>query len=259
MVRTSVSRSSCYTLFMSIERPRSNTEREPVEVNLADAVEDLYQESFEKGVGAISQAPRVFPIKRDMNTKALEALSSLPLENRMYELNGKLLLATGSTKGTRPNYFKHAVLDGKMDLVKELWQQQVDEMNNSRFRLHNHPAQLFRGIVGMDVAVSESDVSAVETSKSEINLIVTEKGIIGYESGPNGYLPHPLTLSGSVSVTPFVDGPDRIIKKQQEAGISRFFIPFRGNEESEHKLALICQYINDPSMKWESIKDAIEA
>ncbi len=52
--------------------------------------------------------------------------------------------------------------------------------------------------------------------------------------------------------------PDRIIKKQIQEGISKFFVPFNGDPESQEKLELICKYMNDPTMSWESIAEQIE-
>jgi len=247
-------------LKMSMERLR-NPEKKMPEADLRDVTQQLQEEAFEMGPGSIAQSPRTYHLSRSVTPDKLELLGDLSFENLMLEVDDKLVLSTGRKESTEPNYFRHVLStkNGARELRKA--EKLTDsQQQNSRFTLHNHPATTLQGMMGLDLAVSDGDMRASEEHKGEIEFILTNKGIIGYEKQPRTlHFGLSTFVAGSRMKIKPLDGPNRILKKQRKEGITRFFIPFRGDEESQRKLELICQYINDPTMKWGPIKAAIES
>ena len=232
----------CYNFLMGMERGETERlERDPIQSDLYDVVESLRQESFESGQKSIAQSPRTYPIKRTITPSGLESLGTLDFENTLYEFKNDLRLVTGSKESALPSYSQDepSTIETARTIFKQLeW---------SRFTVHNHWAN-GRLLTGNFLAVSAGDTAMSKHLLSEVDFVVTRDGIIGYK-------PEETLKSEHWAF----ENPNRILKKQQEQGITRFFVPFRGDAESQKKLGLICLYMNDPSMHWESIREEVES
>ena len=253
---------------MSIEggRVESSDKRLPM-MDLADVAAGLQEESFEGGLNAVPQSPRIYNLARTTKPTDLETLGELPFENSMYEIDDKLILATGGKNTSLPDYAEHRA----HMLIKTNWEtansalidvieQNIAQRRTSRFVLHSHPGTTLEGLMGSDLAVSDGDMKLGEEYNGEIFFVLTNKGIVGYQQqSPTLHLglAAQIVIGSQTGVTA-LENPNRILEKQREKGITRFFVAFRGDDEAQRKLELICQYINDPSIKWDSIKGAIE-
>lgn len=244
---------------MSMEQPQNREKKLPT-IDLEDVAKQLYDEAFENGPGSIVKSPRMYNLARTISPRALESLGELSFETTIMEIDDKLVLATGNKGSTVPTYFSHVMnMENGMATLKETVEQTMNQMLSSRFKLHNHPGTTLEGIMGLDLAISDGDIRFDDKSKGEILFVLTNKGIVGYK--PRNSLPDMgilnIVMPSQTAVRAY-DGPNRVLQKQRDAGITEFFVPFRGDEESQRKLELICQYINDPSVKWGSIRSEIE-
>jgi hypothetical protein len=209
------------------------SERIAVPVDLYIVAEDLHRDAFEKGAEWISQNPRGFILQPTITTEALASLGTLDFESSIMGYKDKLYFFTGS-KMYAPNF------------------------ENLRFHLHNHPVDLPGAF-----AVSPGDVEGSQTSGTEIDFIITRDGIIGYKPDLSAAFltkeqkENPIKeLVAALQLT--FQNPNRTLRLQKEKGISSFYIPFRGDDESRTKMDLICNYMNNPAISWESIRATIE-
>src|SRR3989344_5137434 len=239
-------------------RKSSTLERGVVKSDLSQIAEDLHKEAFEKGAEAIGSNPRTYILQRTVTPSALESLGTLNFENMIYDFEGDLHFATGQRIATVPNYSEY---DKKYrdDAVGKT----VEQSEEARFTIHNHPV----GAPGMFM-VSTGDHYSSMGSDSEIDFIVTRDGVIGHKpSEDTAFLKYDNDKNkklsafferGATVISIAYQNPNRTMRVQKEAGVSRFFIPFRGDEDAKRKLELICSYINDPTMRWDSIRKEVE-
>lgn len=208
-------------------------ERIPQPVDLYTVAENLQRDAFEKGAKWISEHPQSFILQPTITTEALESLGALNFESSVVGHKDKLYLFTGSRMYS-PNF------------------------ENLRFHLHNHPVDLPGAF-----AVAPGDFTSSQTSGTEMDFIVTRDGIIGYKPDLSAVFfteeqrKNPMKeLIATLQLT--LQNPNRTLRIQKERGISSFFVPFRGDDESHTKMILICNYMNDPTVHWASIRETIE-
>ncbi|OGG74140.1 hypothetical protein A3A40_03185 [Candidatus Kaiserbacteria bacterium RIFCSPLOWO2_01_FULL_54_20] len=224
--------------------------------DLDRVVRELSEEALEKGIGTITKAPREYLLKRDVTIEALESFSLLPFENSLYDYRNKLRFVTGGKRGAQPDY---SIWEDP-DKIERADEKETERWRKSRFHLHNHRLRFS----GAHNAVSRNDFRFGKTMRTEINFILTPDGIIGYKPDPfRRYYAHGDYVSSDVDAMVEnayrFQNPNRTIRQQLQRNISSFFVPFRGDKESQKKLGLICAYINDPSIEWGSIRQQIEA
>lgn len=211
-------------------------ERGIVKSDVREVVESLAKESFEKGVDSIVASPRTYILKRTITPQALEALGALYFENLLFDSDGELHFLTGRRERAVPEFTE-----------EDAWEMLERQARSSRFILHNHPANSPAA-----TRVSSGDINVSASIDTEIDFLVSHEGIIGYKPDlPEGYK---RSFQDIVNV---LQNPNRTIRQQKEAGHTNFFIPFRGDTESKRQLELICLYMNDPKMKWESLAKEI--
>jgi hypothetical protein len=217
------------TLDSGADKKTNGSERAVAKSDLYKVVEDLRTEALEDGAPSIARSPRAYILERTISPRALEAMATLRIENSLYDHEGLLYFQTGQYGSTFPDY--------------------TGAEYAARFTLHNHPAS------DPGFTVSANDYDSTITSSSEIDFILTRDGIIGYKADKDA---KPLKRNLMEMIRWAFQNPNRTLRQQKEAGISRFFVPFRGDADSQRRLEMICGYMNDPTIKWDSIKDEIE-
>ncbi len=92
--------------------------------------------------------------------------------------------------------------------------------------------------------------------------MVTIDGITGFKPAIDAKFLTPLQQTKYVQIAmtlgKMYENPARARQTQLQQEVTKFFIPFRGDESSKEKVELICKYINDPSISWNTIASAIE-
>lgn len=216
-----------------IKKEAQTPERISLPVDLYVVAESLHRDALENGAEWISQHPQSYTLQPTITTKALESLGALDFESSVVGHKDKLYFFTGS-KMYSPNF------------------------EDLRFHLHNHPVDLPGAF-----AVAPGDFKSSQTSGTEVDFIITRDGIIGYKPDLSAVFfteeqkKNPIKeLLATLQLT--LQNPNRTLRVQKERGISSFFVPFRGDGESHNKMNLICNYMNNPTVRWASIREAIE-
>jgi len=236
---------------MGLEDKNERRERVP-QNELYDVVESLRNESFEKGANAIAESPRGYRLNRTITPEALRAFGALDFENEVYDYKGELFFATGSRSSTLPNYSqydKEGLPEGGHDAK---WEDHV-RAAYSRFELHNHPLHSWGPLLGS----SYQDVLSALDKETEINFIVTLDGIFGYVRNES-ILSKREIVGKAKDIASRFQNPNRKIQRQLESGATEFFVPFNGDSEDTRRMELLCQYMNDANMHWDSIADQIK-
>lgn len=236
---------------MGLERKNEHHER-AMQNELYDVVESLRNESFEAGAHTIAQSPRGYRLNRTITPEALRAFGTLDFENKIYDYKGELFFATGSKSSTLPNYSQYdreVLPEGGYDAK---WEDHV-RAAYSRFNLHNHPVHSWGPLLGS----SYQDALSVLDQETEISFIVTLDGIFGYMRNESVLSKSEIVGKAKDIVSRF-QNPNRKIRRQLESGATEFFVPFDGDEGDKRRIQLLCQYMNDPHMHWDSIADQVQ-
>ena len=190
-------------------------------------------------------------------------MGALDVECDLTDADGKLFFETGDISQSQSRmYDSHDVQAGASNDANEIFRVR---QRNSRFSLHNHPARPeFNG----EQAVSFADYKYAKALKKDMNFLVVRDGVIGFNPGEHTtFFPgisalregKDSLLRSNLHVLKLVfQNPERSAREQKEAGIMDFFVPFRGDEDSERKLQAICDYINNPAAQWSEVKPMFE-
>lgn len=232
---------------------------------LGAVVDELTSETLDAGPDALAERPRVYSLERSISPKELEATAMLDIECILTDTDGDLILETGDLMTVRSRRYDST--DGSAVAALEADEITDTRSHRSRFTMHNHPVLPFVTTGGH--WVSHGDFESSRQKSSEIDFIVARDGVIGHTARQGvRYLPwlqagvepgdHPHRFNAAL-LKMITQGNDRTLREQKEAGVIDFFVPFRGDEESQRKLELICGFINDPDAKWEDIRAEVEA
>jgi hypothetical protein len=139
-------------------------------ISLGVIMANLALENKEQGKRHVPNSPREYVVS-EIDKTALQSMATLPYECTLAKFEGRTTLLTG-TKGTgTPRYPPGTAADPRYE------QKRIQE--EAKFTLHNHPNQ----IGGM----SQNDFHFSHYAKSEMDFIVTKRGITCFKIGEKEY------------------------------------------------------------------------
>ena len=208
------------------ERLRETVDK--LETEFGDAIQELQEEVKDKGLEHLTTTPREYRIRKSITPESLKSLSLLPFEVLLSEHDAGTTLVRGAVERVGVEGDQHTT------------QRSVRE---AKYTLHNHPN------IVTAASPSDDDLRVSKKSKTEIDFIVVEDGIIVHKFSPESGVFVADRYWDDPDTTP--KGTDWTVENDLTHGLVDALIPW-----GDTRVQDICDYLNGKT-EWMRIREKL--